>query len=68
MYEHPHFSPFASKTTWGNGAIGWTETPLFTREAIEAEIAAALRAIGSMPAAIYADWIERGEYRSKSDE
>jgi hypothetical protein len=38
-----------------------------TREAIEAEIVAALRAIGSMPAAIYSDWIERGEYRSKSD-
>ena len=46
--------------------VFWTETPLYRREAIEAEIAAWLR---TDPDAHYkpADAIERGEYRSKSD-
>jgi len=49
----------------------WTETPLFTRDAIEAEIVAWLRemkrADTNWPQVI-AGKIERGEYRSKSDD
>ena len=51
-------------------ASGWTETPLYTREAIEAEIVAWLREMKrddtNWPQVI-AGKIERGEYRSKSD-
>ena len=50
--------------------VFWTETPLYTREAIEAEIVAwlrdMLRADTNWPQVI-AQKIERGEYRSKSD-
>ena len=50
---------------------GWTETPLYTREAIEAAIVAWLRD-GKGPyvegyGEEIADAIECGEYRSKSD-
>ena len=57
--------------------VFWTETPLYTREAIEAEIVAWLRdctlssAIPDDPAQIVADLasaLESGEYRSKSDD
>ena len=51
--------------------VFWTEIPLYTREAIEAEIVAWLRD-GKGPyvegyGEDIADAIERGEYRSKSD-
>ena len=53
----------------------WTETPLYRREAIEAEIVAWLREVSKGPK-VYsvqcalqdaASMIEHGEYRSKSD-
>jgi len=59
---HPHNAP----GTVIGASNRWTETPLYTREAIEAEIVAWLRTDSD---AHYkpADAIEAGEYRSKSD-
>ena len=47
--------------------VFWTETPLYRREAIEAEIVAWLRELNVRALDTAADLIERGEYRSKSD-
>lgn len=69
---HPHNAP----GTVIGASNRWTETPLYTREAIEAEIVAWLRdctlssAIPDDPAQIVDDLasaIESGDYRSKSD-
>ena len=56
--------------------VFWTETPLYRREAIEAEIVAWLRGkglrawgadcSGADEVTFYADAIERGEYKSHS--
>ena len=87
LYSGGEDEDFASVKRWPAGVIraqGWTEEPLYTREAIEAEIVAWLRNEASKafpenesdqdPMATvmaytfgYAQAIERGEYRSKSD-
>jgi hypothetical protein len=63
--------PWLSLRQTRDALCGLTETPLYTREAIEAEIVAWLRemkrADTNWPQVI-AGKIERGEYRSKSDD
>ena len=78
LCEHPEgYCDVAKRQDFSGTYDRWSERPLFTREAIEAEIVAWLRdctlssAIPDDPAQIVADLasaLESGEYRSKSDD